>query len=89
MLRYSNNATVSRYTVSSKIGMPTQPIQYPSIAEHNILRGGATIHPDFVKCRETPNTTRIDEAPRPQNGYTNGYRINDGSIRVHAMGVSL
>ena len=87
MLRYSNDSTGPRYTISSKIGMPTQAIQYPSIAEHNILRGGATIHPNFVKCRETPNTTRIDEAPSKQNGYTNGYRQNDDSIRAHAIGL--
>jgi len=84
MLRYSNDATGSKYSVSSKIGMPSQEFQYPSISKHNILRGAATVHPHFVKCRETPNTTRIDEAPNASDGYTNGYQWNENPIRTNA-----
>jgi len=51
--------------------MPSQEFQYPSISKRNILRGGATIHPDFVKCRETVDTS-------------NKYQWNENPIRANA-----
>jgi len=65
MISYKNDNTGSHYSVASKIGIPTTEFMYPPTQKRQIIRGAATKHPDFVKCKETPNTTRIVE---PLNG---------------------
>jgi len=59
MISYKNDNTGSRYSVASKIGMPTTEFIYPPTQKRQIIRGAATKHPDFGKCREIPNTTRL------------------------------
>ena len=80
MISYKNDNTGSRYSVVSKIGMPKTEFIYPSNQKRQIIRGAATKHPDFVKCRETPNTTRLFEPPISWN--EDPIRTNESSITL-------
>ena len=89
MISYKNDNTGSRYSVASKIGIPTTEFIYPPIQKRQIIRGAATNHPDFLKCRETPNTTRLFEPAKASNVYTNGYPWNKDPIRTNESSVTL
>jgi len=80
MISYKNDNTGSRYSVARKIGMPKTEFIYPPIQKRQIIRGAATNHPDFVKCRETPNTTRLFEPPMPWN--EDPIRTNESSTTL-------
>jgi len=80
MISYKNDNTGSRYSVVSKIGMPTTEFIHPPTQKRQIIRGAATKHPDFVKCRETPNTTRIIEPPKAWN--EDPIRTNESSTTL-------
>jgi len=80
MISYKNDNTGSRYSVASKIGMPKTEFIYPPIQKRQIIRGAATEHPNFVKCRETPNTTRLFEPPMPWN--EDPIRTNESSTTL-------
>ena len=80
MISYKNDNTGSRYSVVSKIGMPTTEFIHPPTQKRQIIRGAATKHPDFIKCRETPNTTRLFEPPMPWN--EDPIRTNESSVTL-------
>jgi len=89
MISYKNDNTGSRYSVASKIGMPKTEFIYPPIQKRQIIRGAATNHPDFLKCKETPNTTRLFEPAKASNVYTNGYPWNKDPIKTNESSVTL
>ena len=90
MIRHTSESEEgSHYFITSKIGLPTQPLEYHPSRKRNIVRGGSTVIPSFNDCQTTPYAAMINEEPMVQNAYTNRYEWNEDPIRSHAPSVKL